>query len=180
MIETARLALRNYRDDERGRFADLNADPMVGQWLGGTMTREASDAAFDTRRLEIDRDGFGLWAAALKADDTMIGSVGLRRLPIAWDHPMRGEVEVGWRLFPSVWGAGYASEAAAACLAFGFSQLGLSRIVSFTADTNAPSEAVMRRIGMTRDPTRDFDHPALAAGHPLRRHIVYSARRPEL
>ncbi len=180
MISSARLTLRNYRPDEKERFAELNADPKVGEWLGGTMSREASDASFDTRRQEIDQHGFGLWAAALKGDDTMIGSVGLRRLPLAWDHPMGGEVEVGWRLFPSAWGAGYASEAAAACVAFGFSQLRLAQIVSFTATTNARSEAVMRRIGMTRDPARDFDHPSRAPGHPLRRHIVYVALNPEL
>ena len=177
MIQTERLILRNYREDERDRFAALNADPVVGEWLGGVMTRGASDEAFDRRRADIARDGFGLWAAARGSDDLVIGSVGLRRLPIDWDHPMRGEVEVGWRLFPEFWGAGHATEAAAACLAFGFSHLNLEEIVSFTADTNRRSEAVMRRIGMTRDPARDFDHPALAPGHPLRRHIVYVARR---
>ena len=178
MIETERLILRNYREDERDRFAALNADPLVGEWLGGVMTRQASDEAFDQRRTDIDAGGFGLWAAALKTNDVFVGSVGLRRLPMAWDHPMSGAVEVGWRLFPNCWGKGYATEAAAACLAFGFSQLELDEIVSFTADTNARSEAVMRRIGMTRDGARDFDHPQLAQGHRLRRHIVYVARRP--
>ena len=91
-------------------------------------------------------------------------------------HPLQNEVEVGWRLARFAWGHGYASEAARASLDFGFNELGLSRIVSFTAVENERSQAVMRRIGMTRAPELDFDHPALK-GHRLERHVVYVISR---
>ena len=87
-------------------------------------------------------------------------------------------VEVGWRLDPAAWGFGYATEAARAALAFGFSELGLGEIVSFTTVTNARSRAVMERIGMTHDSADDFDHPSLAVESPLRRHVLYRIRTP--
>jgi RimJ/RimL family protein N-acetyltransferase len=82
-------------------------------------------------------------------------------------------VEIGWRLAKEYWGNGYASEAAAACLRFGFENLKLKQIVAFTAAANKRSMAVMERIGMTRNPDDDFDHPNLAPGHPLQRHVLY-------
>jgi RimJ/RimL family protein N-acetyltransferase len=86
-------------------------------------------------------------------------------------------VELGWRLAREAWGEGYASEGAAASLAWGRARLDVERIVAFTADTNLRSQAVMRRIGMTRRPDLDFDHPELAQNHPLRRHVVYALAR---
>ena len=82
-------------------------------------------------------------------------------------------VEVGWRLARDYWGRGYATEGARECLRFGFRELGLDEIVSLTAVPNARSQAVMRRLGMTRDPADDFDHPKLPEGHPLQRHVLY-------
>ena len=82
-------------------------------------------------------------------------------------------VEVGWRLARSAWGQGFATEAGRASLAHGFGQLGLDEVVSLTAVANKPSRRVMERLGMTRDERGDFDHPAVSAGHPLRRHVLY-------
>jgi RimJ/RimL family protein N-acetyltransferase len=90
---------------------------------------------------------------------------------------MMGEVEIGWMLAREAWGHGYASEAAAAVLPWGFEALGVATIFSWTARINHRSEAVMRRIGMTRDAARDFEHPDLAKDDPLRAHMVYRMQR---
>ncbi len=82
-------------------------------------------------------------------------------------------VEAGWRLHPDWWGHGYATEAAAASLHYGFTTGGLNDIVAFTAAVNLRSQAVMERIGMVREPDGDFDHPGVAEGSPLRRHVLY-------
>jgi RimJ/RimL family protein N-acetyltransferase len=82
-------------------------------------------------------------------------------------------VEIGWRLAYEYWGRGYATEAARAVLDFGFQQLALREIVSFTTTANLRSRAVMERIGMTRTPADDFDNPGVPAGHALRRHVLY-------
>lgn len=71
------------------------------------------------------------------------------------------------------WGFGYATEGGAACLRHGFEQLGLERIYSFTAVHNVRSERVMQKIGMKK--VAEFDHPKLAEGHWLRKHVLYDA-----
>jgi RimJ/RimL family protein N-acetyltransferase len=86
-------------------------------------------------------------------------------------------VEIGWRLAQEHWGQGYATEAARAAIDFGFQKFELSEIVSFTVPDNLRSRAVMERIGMTRSPADDFDHPALPENHPLRRHVLYRKSR---
>jgi RimJ/RimL family protein N-acetyltransferase len=100
--------------------------------------------------------------------------VRTQRLRLA---PFQPCVEIGWRLAAEHWGRGYATEGARAALAFGFETLGLEEIVSFTAPGNTRSRHVMGAIGMTRDPRDDFDHPSLAADHPLRKHVLYRIRR---
>ena len=87
-------------------------------------------------------------------------------------------MEVGWRLAHGAWGRGYAPEAAAACLEFGFTHAGLEEIVSFTSVLNERSQSVMRKLGMRRDPADDFDHPRIAETDPLRPHVLYRLRRP--
>src|SRR5712691_10822924 len=87
---------------------------------------------------------------------------------------LRGSwLEAGIRLL----GKGYAQEGARAALAFGFKELHLQEIVSFTAANNLRSRQVMERIGMTYDAQGDFDHPKLPKGHPLRRHVLYRKAR---
>jgi RimJ/RimL family protein N-acetyltransferase len=86
-------------------------------------------------------------------------------------------VEVGWRLARAAWGAGYATEGARAALRFGFDTVGLDEIVSFTSPRNVRSWHVMEKIGMSRDPTDDFDHPRVPQGHPLRPHVLYRISR---
>lgn len=104
-----------------------------------------------------------------------IGYVGLS-VP-AYDAPFMPAVEVGWRLDRRYWGKGYATEGARAALAFGFSEIGLDEIVSFTVPANVRSWRVMERLGMTRDPADDFDHPLVPPGHPLRHHVLYRLSR---
>jgi RimJ/RimL family protein N-acetyltransferase len=82
-------------------------------------------------------------------------------------------VEIGWRLAFEHWGKGLASEGARAALGFGFNDVGLEQVVSFTAPANLRSRRVMEKLGMTHDPHDDFDHPNLPEGHPLRRHVLY-------
>jgi RimJ/RimL family protein N-acetyltransferase len=91
--------------------------------------------------------------------------------------PVSG-IEAGWGLVRSAWGFGYAAEASRAAVDDGFARLGFDEIIAFTADTNLRSQAVMGRAGLLRDASRDFDHPGLPKGDPIRRHWVYAARRP--
>jgi RimJ/RimL family protein N-acetyltransferase len=110
-----------------------------------------------------------------RADAAVIGAISLDKAPGERGHPLVGSGEIGWGLFLVACGEGYASEGAAAALAWGLAHLDIAEIVSFTAVCNARSEVIMRRIGLERDLGRDFQHPGLALDHPLRPHIVYFA-----
>jgi RimJ/RimL family protein N-acetyltransferase len=164
VIRTERLVLRQWREEDRDPFAALNADPEVMEHFPSTMTREQSDAFVDFNLTTIRTRGWGLWA--VEADTEFIGFVGLN------EPDFMPGVEVGWRLARDAWGHGYATEAAHAAIAYGFDELGLQEIVSFTSTTNLRSQRVMQRLGMTHDPADDFDHPRVADPR-LRRHVLY-------
>jgi ribosomal-protein-alanine N-acetyltransferase len=171
MLNTTRLLLRPWRDADFAAFADLNADPAVMEHFPRTLDRAASDAQAVRARDHIAAYGWGSWAVEMPGVAPFIGYVGLQ--PVDFEAAFTPAVEIGWRLARAHWGAGYATEAAVAALGDGFARVGLAEIVAFTIPANRRSQAVMRRLGMTRDPADDFDHPRIAEGHPLRRHILY-------
>jgi len=160
MIRTERLLLRRWREADRAPFAHLNADPAVMEHLQGTLSRERSDAFIERIEAGWDQRGWGLWAVEVPGVAPFIGFVGLASADFVSGSPM---VEVGWRLAREQWGHGYATEAAREALRFGFEEVGLGEIVSFTVPHNERSRRVMERIGLVRDPSGDFDHPGVDA-----------------
>ena len=175
MPTTPRLLLRRWRREDREPFAALNADPEVMRHFRAPLDRAASDAFVDRIEASFDELGYGLWAVEVVADGRFIGFTGLARH--TFPAPFTPCVEVGWRLARDAWGHGYATEAARAALDVGFGELRLAEIVSMTAASNVRSQAVMRRLGMTRDAADDFAHPSLPEDHPLRPHVLYRISR---
>ncbi len=175
-IRTERLLLRRWRDADRQIYAAINADPDVMTYLGGPQSAERSDAHIARIEAHWDAHGWGLWAVEVPDVASCIGFVGLwpAASSLGWEA-----VEVGWRLARAQWGRGYATEAARRALAFGFDDVGLDEIVSFTVPANRRSRAVMERISMQHDPADDFDHPRVdPATHPeLVRHVLYRLDR---
>ena len=178
MIRTARLILRPWRDDDLEPFAAMNADSAVMEHFPNPLSREESDETAARIRAFMEVRGFGLWAVEVPGSLPFVGFVGLTS-PL-FEAPFTPCVEVGWRLARVAWGLGYATEAARAALDLGFDRFGLDEIVSMTVPRNVRSRRVMEKLGMTRDPADDFDHPRLPEEHPLRRHVLYrlpSSRR---
>lgn len=171
MIQTERLLLRQWTDEDFEPFAALNADPEVMQFFPSVQTRAESDAAAAGNRAHIEKHGWGLWAVEITHTGEFIGFTGLWSVPP--EFPFSPAVEVGWRLARAYWGQGFATEAARAAVYFGFGDLGLDEIVSMTTAANERSWRVMEKLGMTRDPADDFDHPRVPEGHALRRHVLY-------
>jgi RimJ/RimL family protein N-acetyltransferase len=171
MLETERLLLRDWRSQDREPFARMNADPRVMEFFPATLPAAETDAGLERVRAHLARHGFGWWAAELKESGAFIGFIGLA-VPYFEAH-FTPCVEIGWRLAAEYWGRGLATEGARAALRYGFEELGLSEIVSFTTVTNVKSRRVMEKLGMTHDPADDFDHPRIPEGHPLRRHVLY-------
>lgn len=174
-LRTDRLVLRRWRDSDRDPFAALNADPEVMEHFPSTLDRAESDAMIDRIDAHIAGSGWGLWAVERACDGAFLGFTGLA-VPRFNSH-FTPAVEVGWRLARHAWGHGYATEAAHAALDYAFNELALAEVVSFTVPTNVRSRAVMERIGMSRDPAGDFDHPNIPPASPLRRHVLYRFRR---
>ena len=174
-LTTPRLTLRRWCAADLAPFAALNADPRVMELMPAPLTRAQSDAFAAWAAADLTARGWGLWAVAERANDELVGCVGLS-VP-SFRARFTPCVEILWRLAAPHWGKGFATEAARACLALGFGTLGLDEIVAFTVPANARSLAVMQRLGMTRDAGGDFAHPRLPPGHRLAHHVLFRLTR---
>jgi RimJ/RimL family protein N-acetyltransferase len=135
-----------------------------------------TDAAIDRYNIGIAREGYGYLAVERKADGAFLGGVGM--VPVGLKLRGDPKVEVGWLIGRDYWGQGYAPEAASALLDVAFDTLALPEIVAFTAVVNVPSQRVMQKIGMVRDPLGDFEHPRIPPEHPVRPHVLYRIANP--
>jgi RimJ/RimL family protein N-acetyltransferase len=153
-LETARIRLRAWRDDDLDAYAALCADPEVMRWLGAKgdpLTREQSSVQLDAFRRHWDVEGFGLWCAASVDTDRCIGFIGLavpRFLPEVLPC-----VEIGWRLDRDHWGHGLATEGARVAMDYAFGPRQLDRLVSITRPENRGSWNVMQKLGMSLERT---------------------------
>lgn len=173
-IDTPRLRLRGWREEDKAPFFERTNTEPVMRWLGGVKTREFLDGAIDKFVSWEAERGFTFWALERKEDGELLGFCGLKRV----DDPqsaIEGEFEIGWRLREDAWGHGYAKEAAIASLEFAFERLGAQRVVALTVDGNATSWGLMMRLGMTRRSDLDYTGPAWAEGTV----IVYVIERDE-
>jgi RimJ/RimL family protein N-acetyltransferase len=178
LLATERLLLREWRDSDLAPYAALNADPVVMEHFPSTLTSEQSDDMVRRIRANWDVNDVGLWAAERRDTGEFIGFIGLA-VP-SWHTDFTPCVEVGWRLAKEHWGLGFAPEGARAALGYGFEHLDLpgDEIVSFTTTKNHNSQRVMQKIGMRRDPARDFDHPMTPGWHG-QAHVLYCISRAE-
>lgn len=175
VIQTPRLILRPWRDGDLKPFAAMNADREVMRHFPAPLTRDQSDRLAARIRELFIQQGWGLWALEIPRATGFAGFVGL--MPVNADYPFGPAVEVGWRLAQRWWNHGYATEAARAAVGFAFSTLGLAEVVSFTIPDNTASRRVMEKLGMTRNEADDFDHPRIAEGHPMKRHVLYRLKK---
>ena len=175
MIETERLWLRPWRQEDVAPFHAMGQDAEVMRYLGPLVTHKEAKAAHDRMVACQSEHGMCFWAVERQADGAFIGFCGLK----PGKPPIEGEVEIGWRLARDAWGQGYAREAAAASLAWGWANLHAPAVAAVTVLANVRSWGLMERLGMRRFPDQDFDHPDLPPGDPLRRHILYRIARPD-
>ena len=163
------VRLRQWTDADLGAFAEMNADPEVMRFFPRRLSPQESAALMGRLRSAIDRRGWGLWAVEVGGE--LAGMTGLAE-PAFTAH-FTPCVEIGWRLRRRFWGRGIACAAARKAESYASATLGLAALVSFTAEVNLRSRALMERLGFTRDPREDFMHPSLPQGHALQRHVLY-------
>jgi RimJ/RimL family protein N-acetyltransferase len=150
-LETPRLVMREWRDEDLDTHAAMSADPEVQRYLGGVLDRVQSwrSMAFHTGHWVLR--GYGNWVVERKSDGVVIGRVGL------WNPEGWFGVEVGWKLARHAWGQGYATEAATAAISWAFDQLDCDRLISVINPDNAASIRGAERLGMTKSHDADLD-----------------------
>jgi RimJ/RimL family protein N-acetyltransferase len=147
-LETERLVLREFTEDDVDNLVELDSDPGVMHFINGGRP---------TPRHEIEGDvlpaflgyyerfaGYGFWAAIEKSSERFVGWFHFRPANLADPD----EVELGYRLVKSVWGKGYATEGSRALIDKGFAELGVRRVVAFTMVVNVASRRVMEKAGL--------------------------------
>jgi len=176
IITTERLGLRRWLDSDIQPFAEMNKDVDVMRFFPKSLTDRETLEMVQRIKLHFDENGFGLFAVENKLTKKFIGFTGFA-IP-TFDAFFTPCVEIGWRYKKEAWGQGFATEAANACLKYGFDILEFDKVVSFTSIINVKSEKVMRRIGMNY--VGEFDHPKVEHNSRLRRHILYQINTKQL
>jgi RimJ/RimL family protein N-acetyltransferase len=152
MLKAPRLRLHMWHERHRAPFAAMSADVDVMRDLGGPMSRAESDAKFDRYAKAWEDDAIGRWAV----EDTNGNFLGYAGIVYRREHPIGPHHDLGWRFMRDAWGKGYATEAAKAALYDAFTRTNISEALAYTAPDNLRSQAVMARLGLKRDPSRDF------------------------
>ena len=172
IISTERLGLREWKGSDVDPCVAMNLDKEVMKYFPAIMNEEETRAMLKRIHARFSESGFGFYAVEKKSNNEFIGFTGFG-IPV-FESFFTPCVEIGWRFKKAEWGRGYATEAASACLKYGFENLLFDKIVSFTSVLNLNSERVMQKIGMKK--IGEFDHPFIDATHRLCRHVVYEIR----
>ncbi|MEM6584861.1 MAG: GNAT family N-acetyltransferase [Pseudomonadota bacterium] len=174
-LETERLILRDWREEDWEPFWEGTNTPAVMEWLGGVLDDEGK-AAMRTRWEGFKRDyGHTFWVVERREDGAILGFCGLKRCTD--ENGPFGRMEAGWRLAEHAWGKGYAKEAAAATLDAAFGQFGADETIAITVEGNAGSWGLMKRLGFERRPELDFEETFWNVGYGNA--IVYSITKEQ-
>lgn len=176
-LRSNRLLLRRWVASDRPLFAELNVDARVAEFLPCPLSQAESDQMAERIETHFQEHGFGLWALEVPGITSFAGFIGLN-VP-RFEAPFTPCIEIGWRLAAAHWNQGYATEGARAALSFAFNSLNAAEIVAFTVPHNVRSRRVMDKLHMKYAAGQDFDHPLVAEGHPLRKHVLYRIHREE-
>lgn len=170
-LRTARTLLRQWKDSDLPAWIEMNADADVRRYFPSVLTPDAAAAEAGRIRASIAQRGWGPWALEIPGTLPFAGFVGL--LLHNFPAHFMPAVEIGWRLTRNAWRQGYATEAAQAAMQFAFEDLDLPELVSMTVPDNAPSQAVMKRLGFTHNAADDFEHPRVEEGSKFKHHVLY-------
>lgn len=154
VIATERLWLREHVPEDAEAIFEIGRDPLVQRYTGDpclTSVEETRAMLCERPIADYARYGFGRWAVVLKESSRLIGMAGLKFLPEF------GDVDVGYRLLPSFWGMGLATEASQACVIFGFETLKLPRIIGLVDPANVGSVRVLEKSGLSFEAMIDVD-----------------------
>jgi RimJ/RimL family protein N-acetyltransferase len=179
-LETERLILREWRDEDRAPLAAFHADSETRRYFyPAQLTAAEASGMVDGMRSELRNRGYGFLAVERKEDGAFIGDAGLTTLDgeVRATMTRPAPIELGWFFGRPYWGQGYATEAARAWIAHAFGPLAIPELVSIICAANAASIRLAEKLGMTRDP-QDFEDPTVPMGHWQRPHVIYRLANP--
>jgi [ribosomal protein S5]-alanine N-acetyltransferase len=163
ILETDRLLLREFVEDDAESFFKLNTDPEVMRFVPDKPllnVEQARQTLIDHPIADYRRYGFGRGACILKSNGEQIGFAGLKYLDEL------GEVDLAYRLLPAHWGQGLATEVALASVRYGFADLGLKRIIGLVMPKNIASLRVLEKSGLR------YSGTVTLWGHTFSRYVI--------
>lgn len=175
-METERLILRGWRDEDVPAWADMNEDARVMRYFSSTTPRARSYEQAELMGADLEKNGYGWFVLEVKGEPGFSGIMAAD--DIRYDMPFKPLREIGWRLPFHRWNQGYATEAARALDEYAFETLRWPHIIAMTVAPNAPSRNVMEKLGMTNDPADDFVHPRVPEDSWLQPSVLYRKSAP--
>jgi [ribosomal protein S5]-alanine N-acetyltransferase len=166
IIETERLILRLFTIEDAAVVYELNSDPEVTRYTGDPV-KDAAHAKEILEQVILPQYALynhGRWAVHVKLTNEFIGWCGLK------NRPERAEIDLGYRFKKSAWGKGYATEAAAATIKYGFQKLQLPRIVGRAMPDNIGSLTVLEKCGM------QYIGEEIVDNHPAKTYEILNPR----
>jgi len=169
IFKSERLGFRNWIHEDFDEFAKLNSDEEVMEFFPNTLTTDEVKVLFKKLKSHFSENGFTYYATDILATSEFIGMIGLASQQ--YKSKYTPAIDIGWRLKRKAWGKGFATEGAKRCLAYGFNNLGIKKIISVCTTNNTKSEHVMKKIGMYKK--GEFNHPELSKHPELEKHLCY-------
>jgi RimJ/RimL family protein N-acetyltransferase len=145
ILETIRLVLREFRAEDVDAMLAVLGDPVAMQFYSAPFDWPAVETWITRNHERYTRDGYDLLTMVLKSTGDVIGDCGC----VLQDVEDRHEIEIGYHVQRDLWGQGYATEAARACMDYAFSRLSASRVVSMIRPQNLNSRRVAEKNGLT-------------------------------
>jgi len=157
ILETPRLVLRKFVLDDAPALEAVLGDPVAMEFYPAPLDRKGVEGWIEKNFARYQRDGRGLWAMLLKASNELIGDCGC----VMQEVEGKAEVEVGYHVRRDLWGRGYATEGARACMDYAFATLHAKRVISIIRPPNIASRRVAEKNGMVCEKIilwRDYEH----------------------
>lgn len=175
VLETERLILRTWHDNDVQLMLTINQDPLVMSYFPSLQNFQTTQYFINMAKIHFKIHGYSTNAIVRKDNGEFIGFIGLHK--VDFESHFTPATEICWRLSSKHWGQGFATEGALAVLDNAFRVLKIPNIVSFTSIDNAKSINVMQKIGLHHNKNGNFNHPKLTEDSCLREHVLYQLNR---
>ncbi|MEO9802604.1 MAG: GNAT family N-acetyltransferase [Reichenbachiella sp.] len=169
LFKSQRLGFRVWQDTDIAKMIKISSDPNVMEFFPAIASAKQTTEFVGRMKIMFDEKGFCYFPVDELSSGNFIGFIGLCYQ--SYKAEFTPCVDIGWRLSPSYWNKGYATEGAQACLEYAFNKIGLKNIKAIASKINVKSIKVMEKIGMKKQ--LEFNHLAVAHDKRLKSCVCY-------